>query len=144
MNNNLVTYLLTYLRNNNNNNNKRKQEGHTTQIIYNKEDWMKFKHILDYEATNPNRVFWSVVEIVLEQFDQKEHSLDKFLGEVELAMPTIETESEKVMQYMKKQSIEDVKKLEEIFTRNLIYAKAITQGEVELENFPYLFRKYHR
>ena len=144
MNNNLVTYLLTYLRNNNNNNNnKRKQEGHTTQIIYNKEDWMKFKHILDYEATNPNRVFWSVVEIVLEQFDQKEHSLDKFLSDVEIVTPTILTEPESVMKYMKQQSIDDVKKLEETFTRNLIYAKAITQGEVELENFPYLFRKYH-
>jgi len=141
MNNNLVTYLLTYLRNNNNNN-KRKQEGHTTQIIYNKEDWMKFKHILDYEATNPNRIFWSVVEIILEQFDQKEHSLDKFLEEVELATPNIDTEPEKVLKYLQTISIEKVKEYEETFTRNLVYARAITQGEIELDNYPQLWRQF--
>jgi len=142
MNRNLVTYLLTYLRNNNNNN-KTKQEGHTSLIIYSKDEWMKFKHIMDFEGTNPNRLFWSVVQIILEQFDQKEHSLDKFLDDVEIATPTILTEPEKTLQYMKKQSLDDVKKLEEKFLRNLVYAKAITQGELELDNFPYLFRKYH-
>ncbi len=104
---------------------------------------MKFKHILDYEATNPNRIFWSVVEIILEQFDQKEHSLDKFLEDVEIVTPTVKTEPEKTMQYMKQQSIEDVKKLEENFQRNLIYARAITQGEVELDDFVYLWKKYN-
>jgi len=140
MNRNLLTHLLTYLRNNNN---KTKQEGHTSLIIYSKDEWMKFKHIMDFEGTNPNRLFWSVVQIILEQFDQKEHSLDKFLDDVEIATPTILTEPEKTLQYMKKQSLDDVKKLEEKFLRNLVYAKAITQGELELDNFPYLFRKYH-
>lgn len=144
MNRNLLAYLLTYLRNNNNNNNnKRKQEGHTSLIIYSKEKWMRFKHIMDYEDTNPNRLFWSVIDIVLEQFDQKEHSLDKFLDDVEILTPTVKTEPEKTMQYMKQQSIEDVKKLEENFQRNLIYARAITQGEVELDNFVYLWNKYN-
>ena len=127
MNRNLLTHLLTYLRNNNNNN-KTKQEGHTSLIIYSKDEWMKFKHIMDFEGTNSNRLFWSVVQIILEQFDQKEHSLDKFLDDVEIATPTILTEPEKTLQYMKKQSLDDVKKLEEKFLRNLVYAKAITQG----------------
>lgn len=139
MNNNLITYLLTYLHSNNN---KRKQEGHTSQIIYNKEEWMKFQHILDFEGTNSSRVFWAVVEIILEQFDQKEHSLDKFLENIEIVTPTILTEPEKTLQYMKSRPIEEVKKLEEIFQRNLVYAKAITQGEVELDNYVYLWRKY--
>jgi len=140
MNRNILAYLLTYLRNNNNNKN---QEGHTSLIIYSKEKWMKFKHIMDYEHTNPNRMFWAVIDIVLEQFDQKEHSLDKFLEEVEIVTPSVKTEPEKTMQYMKQQSIEDVKKLEENFQRNLIYARAITQGEVELDNFVYLWKKYN-
>lgn len=138
MKTNLLTYLLTYLRNNN----KIKQEGHTTLIIYDKNDWKKFRHILDFEGTNPNRLFWCVVGIVLEQFDQKEHSLDKFLSEIELLIPTIESDPEKTLEYMRTKSIDEVKKLEEIFSRNLIYAKAITQGEVDFRNYVYLWRKY--
>ncbi len=138
--NNLITYLLTYLHNNNNNN--KRPETHTTQIIYKREDWIKFKHILEFEGTNPNRIFWTVVEMVLEQYDMKEHSLDKFLDEIELAVPTIDTEPEKVLKYLCKQSLPKVKELEEKIMRDYIYTKAITQGEIELDNFPYLWRKY--
>jgi len=144
MKKNILTYLLTYLRNNNNNNNnKRKQEGHTTQIVYSKEDWLKFKHILAFEGTNTNRFLWTVVEVVLEQFDQKEHSLDKYLSELELVTPTIETDPDKVLKYLQSLSMEKVKELEEKVMRDYIYIKAITQGEIELDNFPYLWRKYH-
>ncbi len=147
MNRNLLTYLITYLRNenkSNNNNiiNKKNIEGHTTQLIYKKDDWLKFKHILDFQGTNPNRIFWSVVEIVLQQFDQKEHSLDKFLEEIELTTPNIDTEPEKVLKYLQTLPMEKVKQLEEKLMRDYIYVRAITQGEIELENFPYLWRKY--
>jgi len=140
--NNILTYLLTYLRNNNNNNNKRRPETHTTQIIYKREDWLKFKHILEFQGTNPNRIFWAVVELVLEQYDMKEHSLDKFLEELELALPTIDTEPHKVLKFLQSKSIEDVKKYEAHFQQIYIYTKAITQGEIELEDYPYLWRKY--
>lgn len=143
MKKNILTYLLTYLRNNNNNNNKRKQEGHTTQIVYSKEDWLKFKHILAFEGTNTNRFLWTVVEVVLEQFDQKEHSLDKYLSEIELVTPNINTDPDKVLKYLKTLPMEKVKELEEKVMRDYIYIKAITQGEIELDNFPYLWRKYH-
>lgn len=72
----------------------------------------------------------------------KEHSLDKFLEEIELAVPTIETDPEKVLRYLQSQPMEKVKELEEKMMRNYIYTKAITQGEIELDNFPYLWRKY--
>ena len=39
--------------------------------------------------------------------------------------------------------MEKVKELEEKVMRDYIYIKAITQGEIELDNFPYLWRKYH-
>jgi hypothetical protein len=143
MKKNILTYLLTYLRNNNNNNNnKRIQEGHTTQIVYNKQDWKKFQHILSFEGTNTNRFLWAVVQVVLEQFDQKEHSLDKYLSELELVTPTIETDPEKVLKYLQSLSMEKVKELEEKVMRDYVYIKAITQGEIELDNFPYLWRKY--
>ena len=141
---NLITYLLTYLRNNNNNNNTNrvKPQSHTSLIIYNKEDWMKFKHILEFEGTNPNRLFLAVMNIILEQYDLKEQSLDKFLEDIEYATPTLETEPEKVLKYLQSLPIEKVKELEEKIMRDYIYIKAITQGELELENFPYLWRKY--
>lgn len=140
---NLITYLLTYLRNNNNNNNNKvKPTGHTSLIIYNRDDWIKFKHILEFEGTNPNRLFLAVINIVLEQFDMKEHTLDKFLEEIELTTPTIETEPEKVLRYLQSLPMEKVKQLEENLMRDYIYVKAITQGEIDLENFPYLWRKY--
>ncbi len=139
---NILTYLLTYLRNNNNNNNKRRPETHTTQIIYKREDWLKFKHILEFQGTNPNRIFWAVVELVLEQYDMKEHSLDKYLEELELALPTIDTDPQKVLKFLQSKSMEDVKKYEAHFQQIYIYTKAITQGEIELEDYPYLWRKY--
>ena len=74
-----TTQLLTYLLNRVNQNKNKKTEGHTSLLVYNKEEWLKFKHILSFESTNPNRVFWKVVNTVLEQFDLKDHSLDKLL-----------------------------------------------------------------
>ena len=146
MNKNILAYLLAYLRNNNNNNNNNKYnkyEGTTTQIVYNKKDWKKFQHILSFEGTNPNRLVWALVEIILEEFDQKEHSLDKFLSEIHLVTPKIDTDPQKVLTYLKSLSIEKVKELEEKILRDYIYIKAITDGEIELDNFPYLWRKYH-
>ena len=142
MKKNILTYLLTYLRNNNNNNNKKTIQGHTTQIVYNKEQWLKFKHILSFEGTNTSRFLWSIVEIVLEEFDQKEHSLDKYLSEIETVTPNINTDPEKVLRYLQSLPMDKVKELEEKIMRDYIYTKAITQGEIELDNFPYLWRKY--
>jgi hypothetical protein len=38
--------------------------------------------------------------------------------------------------------MEKAKELEEKLMRDYVYVRAITQGEIELENFPYLWRKY--
>ncbi len=145
MKKNILTYLLTYLRNTTTTNNltKLKIEGHTTQLIYNKDDWLKFKHILSFQGTNPNRLFWAVCEIILEQYDQKEHSLDKFLSEIELLAPKIDTEPEKVLKYLRSLSMDKVKELEEKIQRDYVYIRAITNGEIELDNYPQLWRKYH-
>jgi len=138
---NILTYLLTYLRNNNNNNNT--IEGHTTQLIYNKKDWLKFKHILSFEGTNPNRLFWQLVKIVLEQFDQKEYTLDKYLSESDVIKPSIDGDPLKILKYLQTLPIEIQKEYEEKFMRNYTYIKALTQGEKELDNYPYLWRKYN-
>jgi len=139
---NILTYLLTYLRNKNNNNNKT-IEGHTTQLIYNKEDWLKFKHILSFEGTNPNRLFWQLVEVILEQFDQKEHTLDKYLSESDVIKPSIDGDPLKILKYLQTLPLEIQKEYEEKFMRNYTYIKALTQGEKELDNYLYLWRKYH-
>jgi len=152
MKKNLLAYLLACLHNNNNNNNNnnnynynknKKYEGATTQLVYNKKDWKKFQHILSFEGTNTNRLFWGVVELVLEQYDQKEHSLDKYLSEIQLVTPTIDTDPLKVLKYLQSLSMDKLKELEEKIMRDYIYIKAITNGEIELEEFPYLWRKYH-
>ncbi len=143
MKRNLLTYLLTYLRNNNNNNIKKNiHQSHTTLIIYDKEKWLKFKHILDFETTNPNRLFWSVVNLVLEQFDQKEFSLDKYLEESDIIKPNIDTDPKKILKFLQTLKMDEVKKYEATFQQAYIYTKAITNGEIELENYPELWRKY--
>jgi len=149
MTKNILTYLLTYLRNNNNNNNNNNRikkivhESHTTQIIYNKEKWLKFKHILDFEGTNPNRLFWCVVDLVLEQFDQKEHSLDKYLEDADIMKPSIDADPKKVLKFLQTLTMDEVKQYEAKLQQAYIYTKAITNGEIELENYPELWRKYH-
>lgn len=141
MKKNILTYLLTYLRNPTTTTTTT-TEGHTTQLVYNKKDWKKFQHILSFEGTNTNRFLWCVVQVVLEQFDQKEHSLDKYLAEIELVTPNINTDPEKVLKYLQSLSMDKVKELEEKIMRDYIYIKAITNGEIKLDNFPYLWRKY--
>jgi len=144
-NHSLLAYLLKLNKNNYNNNiNKNtKHEGNTTQIVYNKDKWKKFRHILEFQGINTSRFFWSIVEIVLEEHDQREFSLDKFLTESDIIMPNIDAEPEKVLRYLQTLPMEKVKEFEEKFLRNYIYTKALTQGEIELENYPYLWRKYH-
>jgi len=133
-----LTFLLSRVDRNKNKN----QDGITSQIVYDKEKWIEFKHILDYEGTNTSRLIWSVVESVLEEYDQKEHSLDKYLSETELVTPSIDTDPLKVLKYLQSLSMDKVKELEEKILRNYIYIKAITNGEIELDDYPYLWRKY--
>lgn len=140
MTNNILTYLLTYLRNTTTTTTT--IQGHTTQLIYNKDDWLKFKHILSFEGTNPNRLFWKVVEIVLEQFDQKEHSLDKYLIESDIIKPTIDADPQKILKFLQTLPPDEIKHYEGVFQQVYIYTKALSQGEIELENYPYLWRKY--
>jgi len=142
-NHSLLAYLLKLNENNNIINKNTKHEGNTTQIVYNKEKWKKFRHILEFQGTNTNRLFWSIVESILAEYDQRKFSLDQYLDETDILLPNLDTEPEKVLKYLQSLPMEKVKKYEEIFTRNLIYAKAITQGELELENYPSLWRKYH-
>jgi len=138
----LLAYLLKLNENNNIINKNTKHEGNTTQIVYNKEKWKKFRHILEFQGTNTNRLFWSIVESILAEYDQRKFSLDQYLDEAEILLPNLDTEPEKILKYLQSLPMEKVKQYEEKFTRNLIYAKAITQGEIELENFPFLWRKY--
>jgi hypothetical protein len=142
-NNSLLAYLLKLNNNNNIINKNTKHEGNTTQIVYNKEKWKKFRHILEFQGTNTNRLFWCIVETVLAEYDQRKFSLDKYLEEPELLLPNIDTEPEKVLKYLETLPMEKKKEFEDKFTRNLIYVKALTQGEITLENYPYLWRKYH-
>lgn len=142
--NSLLTYLLKH--NNSNNNNtiikKTKIEGHTTQIIYNRNDWLKFKHILSFEGTNPNRIFWEVLNTILEQYDQKEHSLDKYLEDCDIIKPGIDADPKKILKFLQTLKMDDIKQYEARFQQMYIYTLALTQGEIELDNYPYLWRKY--
>lgn len=143
--NSLLTYLLKH--NNNNTNNtiikKTRIEGHTTQIIYEREKWITFKNILSHTDTNPNRIFWQVVEIILEQYDQKEHSLDKYLEDADIMKPSIDADPKKILKFLQTLKMDEVKQYEVRLQQAYIYTKAITNGEIELENYPELWRKYH-
>jgi len=142
-NHSLLAYLLKLNLNNNIINKNTKHEGNTTQIVYNKVKWKKFRHILEFQGTNTNRLFWSIVETILAEYEQRRFSLDKYLEEPELLLPNIDTEPEKILKYLQTLPMEKVKEFEEKFQRSYIYTKALTQGEIELENYPFLWRKYH-
>lgn len=142
-NTSLLAYLLKLNNNNNIINKNTKHEGNTTQIVYDKVKWKDFKHILDHHNISPSRLFWSILETVLAEHDKREFSLDKYLSEPELVTPNIDTEPEKVLRYLQTLSMEKIKQFEEKFLRNHIYTKALTQGEIELDSYPYLWRKYH-
>jgi len=144
-NHSLLAYLLKLNNNNYNNNiNKNtKHEGNTTQIVYNKDKWKKFRHILEFQGINTSKFFWSIVETILEEHDQREFSLDKYLEESDIIKPSIDADPLKVLKYSQTLPVEKQKELEEKFMRNYTYIKALTQGEIELDNFPYLWRKYN-
>ena len=145
MNNNLYTHIHTYTHtiNKERKEKKRKAQRNTTLVIYDDEDYKKFKHILELNNDNVSSFLADVIQIILEQYDVKEHSLDKYLEENESLKPLIDGEPEKVLKYFKSVSMDEAKKLEEKMMRNYVYIKAITNGEIELDNFPYLWRKYH-
>lgn len=139
---NLYTYIHTYIHTMKERK-KRKSEANTTLTIYSKENYKKFRQILDINDDNVSSFLADVIEIVLEQYDLKAHSLDKFLDELELLVPTIETDPQKTLKFLLSKDMETVKKYEAVFQQLHIYCKAITQGEIDLDNYPYLWRKYH-
>ncbi len=139
---NLYTYIHTYIHTRREEKKKRKSEANTTLTIYSKENYKKFRQILDINDDNVSSFLDNVIEIILEQYDLKAHSLDKFLDELELLVPTIETDPEKILKFLRSKDMETVKKYEGVFQQLHIYCKAITQGEIELDNYPYLWRKY--
>jgi len=69
--------------------------------------------------------------------------LDKYLDEIELLTPAIDTDPEKILKFLLTKDIETVKKYEAVFQQIYTYTLAITQGEKDLSNYPYLWRKYH-
>jgi len=138
---NLYTYIHTYIHTKKEKK-KRKSERNTTLSIYNKENFTKFQQILNANDDNVSTFLDDVIQIILEQYDLTEHSLDKYLDEIELVLPTINTPPEKVLEFLKRQPVEKVKQYEAFFQQIYVYTKAITQGETELSDYPYLWRKY--
>ncbi len=138
---NLYTYIHTYIHTRREEK-KRKSEANTTLTIYSKENYKKFRQILDINDDNVSSFLADVMEIVLEQYDLKAHSLDKFLNELELLTPTIDTDPQKILKFLLSKDMQTVKKYEGMFQQIYIYTKAITQGEIELDNYPELWRKY--
>ncbi len=139
---NLYTYIHTYIHIEKERK-KRKSKRHTNLSIYNEEDFKKFRQILELNDDNVSSFLGDVIEIILEQYDVKEHSLDKYLTESYILLPNIKSDPLKVLKYLQTLPIDELKEYEEKFMRNYTYVRALTQGEIELDNYPYLWRKYH-
>jgi len=139
---NLYTYIHTYIHIEKERK-KRKSKRHTNLSIYNEEDFKKFRQILDLNDDNVSSFLGDVIEIILEQYDVKEHSLDKYLTESYVLLPNIKSDPLKVLKYLQTLPIDELKEYEEKFMQNYTYVRALTQGEIELDNYPYLWRKYH-
>jgi len=139
---NLYTYIHTYIRIRKEKK-ERKHEGNTTLSIYSKEDYKKFRQILVVNDDNVSSFLDDVIQIILEQYDLKAHSLDKYLDEIDLLLPTIDTDPEKILKFLLTKDIETVKKYEAVFQQIYTYTLAITQGEKDFSNYPYLWRKYN-
>jgi len=138
---NLYTYIHTYIHIGKER--KRKRESATNLSIYNTEQYSQFRRILEVNDDNVSSFLADIIEIILEQYDLKEHSLDKYLNELDIIKPNIDADPLKVLQYLQTLTPEIQKEYEEKFMRNYTYIKALTQGEKELDNYPYLWRKYH-
>lgn len=138
---NLYTYIHTYIHTKKEKK-RRKSEGNTTLSIYSKEDYKKFRQILDVNDDSVSSFLDDVIQIILEQYDLKAHSLDKYLDEIELLLPTIDTDPEKILKFLLTKDMETVKKYEAVFQQIYTYTLAITQGEKDFSNYPYLWRKY--
>jgi len=138
---NLYTYIHTYIHTKQEKK-KRKSEGNTTLSIYSKDDYKKFRQILDVNDDSVSSFLDDVMQIILEQYDLKAHSLDKYLDEIELLLPTIDTDPEKILKFLLTKDMATVKKYEATFQQMYTYTLAITQGEKDLSNYPYLWRKY--
>lgn len=138
---NLYTYIHTYIHIGKEK--KRKRESSTNLSIYNTKQYTQFRRILEINDDNVSSFLGDIIEIILEQYDLKAHSLDKYLDEIELLTPTIDTDPKKILKFLLSKDMKTVKKYESIFQQIYIYTKAITQGEIELDNYPHLWRKYH-
>ena len=142
---NLYTYIHTYIHTEKEKKKKKKSERNTTLSIYNSTNFLKFKQILEMNDDNVSSFLDDTMMIILEQYDLKEHSLDKFLEDMEAVLPNINSSPENVLAYLQKQPIEKVKQYEAFFQMSYIYTLAITNGETEMKDYPYLWRKYkHR
>lgn len=136
--NNIVTYLLTYLRNA-----KRQYtttQSHTTQLIYDKETWKKFKSFCMFEGTNPNKLLWAVVDLVVKNFDNEKHTLDNFIGKIKNT-PKIDAPEKDILEYLENLAPDKLKEFSEKSYRLYIYSQAIADGQ-PLDNYIQLWRKY--
>jgi len=138
---NLYTYIHTYIHIGKEK--ERKRESATNLSIYNIEQYSQFRRILEVNDDNVSSFLADVIQIILEQYDLKEHSLDKYLEESDIVKPNIDADPLKILKYLQTLPQEIQKEYEEKFMRNYTYIKALTQGEKELDNYPYLWRKYH-
>jgi len=138
---NLYTYIHTYIHIGKEK--ERKRESATNLSIYNIEQYSQFRRILEVNDDNVSSFLADIIEIILEQYDLKEHGLDKYLEESDTVKPNIDADPLKILKYLQTLPREIQKEYEEKFMRNYTYIKALTQGEKELDNYPYLWRKYH-
>ncbi len=141
---NIVTYLLTYLRNNESNKVYSNTAKHTTLIKYDDNEWKKFKTFCMNENTNPNRFIWAMITAVNRKFDPTENTLDSFFDTNDI-VPKIDDEPKQVLSFLKTKNQIELRVYEEKLMRDYTLVRALTQGATkeELENFPELWRKYH-
>jgi len=135
--NDITTYILTHLRNTKYNT----IQGHTTLLIYNKEQWKRFKSILSIEEATISKFLWSVVDMVVDQFDKKGSTLDSFLTEPIIPLITANAEKE-IKPFLKTLDKEKLRELEPNIYHSLIYIMALQHDEPNLDNYVYLWHKY--
>jgi len=108
---NLYTYIHTYIHIGKEK--ERKRESATNLSIYNIEQYSQFRRILEVNDDNVSSFLADVIQIILEQYDLKEHSLDKYLDESDTIKPNIDADPLKILKYLQTLPREIQKEYEE-------------------------------
>ena len=142
--NDITTYILTHLRNTKYNT----MQGHTTLLIYDRERWKRFKSILSMEDVTASKFLWSVVDMVVDQFDGESPQKTLFDFDKERQMPNIDSDVMKViMPYLLPLDKEELNGYAIKFHQCFVYANSFAQmtmkeREVSQYSPDYLWKKY--